>query len=59
MEKIQMISVKEISEVLGIGLNQAYDLVKRDDFPSFKVGQKYLVPANKFMDWLDAQCRKK
>lgn len=51
-----MISVKEISNVLGIGLNQAYELVKKDDFPSFRIGQKYLVPKDKFEEWINAQC---
>ena len=48
-----MISVKEISQVLGIGRNQAYELVKRDDFPKLKIGQKYLVPRDKFEEWID------
>lgn len=51
MERI-MLTVKEISEALGIGINQTYKLVKRDDFPKIKIGQKYLVPKLEFEGWI-------
>jgi excisionase family DNA binding protein len=52
MDKIQMVSVKEVSQVLGIGINQAYDLVKKDSFPSLKTGHRYLISKDSFEKWL-------
>lgn len=51
MERI-MISVKEVSEALGIGINQAYALVKKDGFPTIKIGQQYLIPKDDFEKWV-------
>jgi len=59
MENIEMLSVKEISKILGIGINQTYELVKKEGFPSFRVGQKFLVPKEKFEEWINEQCTRK
>lgn len=54
-----MLSVKEVSKILGIGINQTYELVKKEGFPSFRVGQKFLVPKEKFEEWINEQCTRK
>ena len=58
MDKI-VFTVKEISEALGIGINQAYDLVEQKDFPSMKINQKLLVRKDAFYEWMDANVRNK
>ncbi len=57
MERI-MLTVKEVSEALGIGINQAYDLVKQDDFPSMKINQKFLIPKEDFYEWINNNVNK-
>jgi excisionase family DNA binding protein len=54
MDKI-VYTVKEVSELLGIGINQAYELVKTDGFPKFKIGNKYMVPKDQFEEWMRKQ----
>lgn len=52
MEKI-IYSVKDVSDMLGIGQRQAYDLVKSGRFPVKKVGNQYLIPKQPFHNWID------
>lgn len=47
-----MLTPKEVSEALGIGINQTYTLIKRTDFPKIRIGQKYLVPKSEFEGWI-------
>ena len=50
-----MLSVPEIAAVLGISRAGAYELVKSEGFPSLKVGNRIVVPKEKFIDWIDWQ----
>lgn len=60
-----ILNVQEVSNFLGLGLSQVYELVKRIDFPAFKVGsrdfphtvsgQRVYIDKGKFLSWLDAQ----
>ena len=51
MEKTTM-SVKELAERMGISLPMAYDLTRREDFPSLRVGARILIPIDAFKEWL-------
>lgn len=46
-------TVDEIKNMLGIGINQAYDLVKSGVFPVRKIGSKYVIPKAGFNNWLN------
>lgn len=46
------LTVKEVSEALGIGINQTYTLIKHDDFPKLKIGTKYVIPKDEFEKWV-------
>ena len=50
--KIRMYSMKELQNIMGIGKNTAYKLVKLKGFPSIKIGNKILIPHNKLYDWI-------
>lgn len=55
-----ILNVQEVSNFLGLGLSQVYELVKRIDFPAFKVGsQVSFVPKDKFLTWLNVQTEEK
>ena len=54
MEKLTM-TVKEVSESLGISLQGAYQLTFRQDFPVVILGRRKVVPVDGFKRWLDAQ----
>ena len=40
-------------EVLGISRAGAYDLVHADGFPHLKLGNRILVPKDKFIKWIN------
>jgi excisionase family DNA binding protein len=48
-----MLSAPEVAEVLGISRAGAYDLVRSDGFPHLKLGNRILVPKDKFIQWID------
>lgn len=50
-----ILSVKELGQFLGIHANGAYDLVRSKDFPSVKVGKKFLILKAALMKWLEQQ----
>lgn len=46
------LTVKEVSQWLGIGINQTYALVKKDGFPKLRIGTQYLIPKKEFEEWV-------
>lgn len=47
------ITTKEFAELLGIGMNTAYRLVNRSDFPKVTSGNKHLIIKSQIQAWLD------
>ena len=58
MERI-MLTVKEVSEALGIGINQTYALVHENKIPSMKIGQQYLIPKDSFYEWIERNTKQR
>ncbi len=56
---MRYITVKQLYEKLNaqhpgiIGINAVYDLVKRKDFPSVRIGNKFLIIEDKVDDWFN------
>ena len=48
-----MLSVLEVGEVLGISRAVAYELVRSAGFPHIKIGNRIVVPRDKFIAWID------
>ena len=46
------LSVRDLSEKLGISLPKAYELVKQPGFPVLKIGSRILIPVDAFKEWL-------
>lgn len=59
MIKSKVYNVNDIKELLGIGNNKAYELMKCDNFPSFNIGNRWLVPIDRFDEWLMNQDKRK
>ena len=55
MEKTVM-SVRELSEVLGVSVPTAYEIANRDSFPSIRIGERrIIIPIAAFNTWLEKQ----
>lgn len=48
-----MLSVPELSVILGISRAGAYELVRSQGFPSIKIGSRIIIPKDKFISWLN------
>lgn len=46
-------TVDEIQDILGIGRNSAYNLVKSGAFHSVRIGGNIRISKKSFDDWLD------
>lgn len=49
------LTVPEVGEVLGISRAKAYDLARREGFPSMRIGTRILVPRDKLIRWIDKE----
>ena len=49
-----IMSVKQVSEALCIGINSAYKLIKNKSIGSRRVGRKILVPKSCVIDYAEA-----
>ena len=50
-----MFSVPEVAKVLGISRAGAYELVRSAGFPKIRIGNRIVVPRDKFIAWIDQQ----
>ena len=60
----RMLAPKEVAEYLSISVNAAYELMHREDFPSFKIsyGTKkstWRVNVKDIENWIENQKKKK
>ena len=47
-----------VAKTLGISISSAYELMKEKDFPSMRVGNRWVIPKEHFIAWVDGQMRK-
>lgn len=47
-----MLSVPELTDVLGISRASAYELVKRKDFPALHIGNRIVIPKDNLIAWI-------
>lgn len=51
-----MLTVPGVASVLGVGRVGAYELAHSEGFPVLKVGNRIVIPRDKFLLWIDRQC---
>ena len=50
-------TVKELSKILKISLSMTYQLIKADNFPIIRIGEKrILIPDRELKIWLSKNC---
>lgn len=55
MEQLTL-TVKDISQALGVNLAAAYALATSQGFPSIRIGKRIVIPRDAFQRWLDSSC---
>ena len=53
---LMTMTVDEMAAELNISRPTAYELVKQECFPAFRIGQRLLVNRAGLQRWIDAQC---
>lgn len=51
----EVMGVNDIKEFLGIGINQAYELVNSGQFHVVRIGRVIRVSKKVFFDWLEGE----
>ena len=49
----EVMEVKDIQVFLKISRNTAYDLIKRKEFPTLKIGRLLRIRKESFLEWFD------
>lgn len=44
-----------VAKALGVSPSTAYELMHEKDFPSLRIGNRIVVPKEKFQQWVDEQ----
>lgn len=50
-----LVNIKELTKMLGIGITLAYRLVKNKTIPALKVGRSYKIPKRNIISYLTSQ----
>lgn len=51
-----VLTVKQLQQILCIGRKAAYDLVRSGDIPHLKIGKSIRIPKRGFLDFLEKPC---
>ena len=43
----------DVTAVLSISRANAYNLLRREDFPALHIGKRMVVPKNRFVQWIE------
>ena len=46
-----------VAQVLGIAPSSAYELMHEDGFPTLRIGNRMVVPKEKFVAWVEEQTK--
>ena len=49
------LNANTVAQVLGVSISSAYELMHETGFPALRIGNRILVPKEKFCQWVDAQ----
>ena len=44
-----------VAQVLGVSISSAYELLRETGFPALRIGNRIVVPKEKFCRWVDEQ----
>ena len=46
-----------VAQVLGIAPSSAYELMHEPEFPTLRIGNRMVVPKEKFITWVEEQMK--
>lgn len=57
--KIELMTAKDIMQILSCGKNKVYAIINQKDFPKIKIGGRYYIPKTEFTNWINNNLYKK
>jgi excisionase family DNA binding protein len=54
-EQKEFLTPIEVSKLLRIGRDRAYELMHRDGFPALRFGHNFVVRRKKLMEWIERE----
>ena len=52
------LNAEVVAKALGVSISSAYELMHDKGFPSVRIGNRLIVPKDKFTDWVDEQAER-
>ena len=49
------LNANTVAQVLGVSISSAYELMHETGFPALRIGNRIVVPKEKFCRWVDQQ----
>jgi len=49
------LNAEMVGKALGVSISSAYELMHEKGFPSVRIGNRLIVPKDKFTQWVDKQ----
>ena len=49
------LNANTVAQVLGVSISSAYELMHERGFPALRVGNRIIVPMEKFCQWVEEQ----
>ena len=53
----EILTVEEVSEILYIGRNTAYALLKSGELPGFRIGRVWKIPWQALESYITSKCK--
>lgn len=57
MGQKELLTAKDVQEVLGLSLSKVYDMMARGELPTLSVGRLVRVPRSALAAWIEAKTR--
>lgn len=52
------LNAEVVGKVLGVSISTAYELMHEKGFPSVRIGNRLIVPKEKFAQWVEKQAER-
>ena len=49
------LNARMVAQVLGVSISSAYELMHETGFPALRIGNRIVVPKEKFIQWAEGQ----
>ena len=52
------LNAEVVGQVLGVLISSAYELMHEKDFPGVRIGNRLIVPKDKFIEWVNVKAER-